>query len=79
MQKLLLRFINETQKNVTGTVKVKLYKGNIKPAGVFTDHALYDDKISSFGASDMYDHKDAEGFIKLFSLPTKISAMKGQK
>lgn len=72
-------FINETQKNVTGTVKVKLYKGNIKPAGVFTEHALYDDEISSFGASDMYDHKDAEGFIKLFSLPTKISAMKGNK
>ncbi|MEW8955670.1 argininosuccinate synthase [Clostridium sp.] len=70
-------FINETQKNVTGTVKLKLYKGTIKPSGIFTDNALYDDKISSFGESDLYDHKDAEGFIKLTSLPLKIKAMKG--
>jgi argininosuccinate synthase len=68
-------FIDETQENVTGTVKLKLYKGNIMVAGMESPHALYDEGISSFGASDLYDHKDAEGFIKLFGLPSKINAM----
>ena len=68
-------FMNETQENVTGSVKLKLYKGNIKPAGIFTEHALYDESISSFGDSKLYDHKDAEGFINLFTLPLKINAM----
>ena len=72
-------FMNETQENVTGSVKLKLYKGNIKPAGIFTEHALYDESISSFGDSELYDHKDAEGFINLFTLPLKINAMKDKK
>ena len=72
-------FIDETQENVTGSVKLKLYKGNIKLAGIFTDHALYDESISSFGNSELYDHKDAEGFINLFTLPLKINAMKDNK
>lgn len=70
-------FINEVSKVVTGTIKLKLYKGNIKVAGRVSPNALYDEGISSFGASDLYDHHDAEGFIKLFSLPSKIRAMKG--
>ncbi|MGB6129233.1 MAG: argininosuccinate synthase [Psychrilyobacter sp.] len=70
-------FINEVSKVVTGTIKLKLYKGNIKVAGRISPNALYDEGISSFGASDLYDHHDAEGFIKLFSLPSKIKAMKG--
>ena len=69
-------FMDKTQENVTGSVKLKLYKGNIKPAGIFTEHALYDESISSFGDSELYDHKDAEGFINLFTLPLKINAMK---
>jgi argininosuccinate synthase len=68
-------FIDVTQETVTGTVKLKLYKGNIKVAGIDSKYALYDEGISSFGASDLYDHKDAGGFIKLFSLPSKINAM----
>lgn len=72
-------FINVTQENVTGTVKVKLYKGNIKPAGIFTENALYDESISSFGDSELYDHKDAAGFINLFTLPLKIKTLRGQK
>ena len=71
--------MNETQENVTGSVKLKLYKGNIKPAGIFTENALYDESISSFGNSELYDHKDAEGFINLFTLPLKINAMKDMK
>ncbi|MCM1988375.1 argininosuccinate synthase [Oceanirhabdus seepicola] len=69
-------FINKTQETVTGTVKLKLYKGNIMVAGMESPYALYDEGISSFGASDLYDHKDAEGFINLFSLPSKIKALK---
>lgn len=68
-------FIEETQENITGTVKIKLYKGNIKPAGIFTENALYDESISSFGDSELYDHKDADGFINLFTLPLKIKAL----
>ncbi|MCY6960586.1 argininosuccinate synthase [Clostridium brassicae] len=72
-------FVDTTQQNVTGNVKLKLYKGNIMIAGMESPHALYDESISSFGASDLYDHKDAEGFIKLFGLPSKINAMINNK
>ncbi|MBZ4684158.1 MAG: argininosuccinate synthase [Fusobacteriaceae bacterium] len=68
-------FVDSVMENVSGTVKLKLYKGNIKPAARISKYALYDEGISSFGASDMYDHKDAEGFIKLFSLPTKVQSL----
>ena len=70
-------FVDEVSRVVTGTIKLKLYKGNIKVAGRISPNALYDEGISSFGASDLYDHHDAEGFIKIFSLPSKIKAMKG--
>lgn len=69
-------FVDKTQENVTGTVKLKLYKGNIKPCSVDTEYALYDEGISSFGDSELYSHKDAEGFINLFGLPCKIKALK---
>ncbi|URZ15554.1 argininosuccinate synthase [Clostridium felsineum] len=69
-------FVDTVEKNVTGTVKLKLYKGNMKVSSVESENALYDESISSFGASDLYDHKDAQGFINLFSLPSKIKAMK---
>ncbi len=69
-------FVDEVSKVVTGTIKLKLYKGNIKVAGRISPNVLYDEGISSFGASDLYDHHDAEGFIKIFSLPSKIRAMK---
>lgn len=68
-------FIEKTQENVTGKVKLKLYKGNIILAGVESKFALYDKDISSFGYSEVYSHKDAEGFINLYGLPIKIKAM----
>lgn len=68
-------FIDETQQNVTGTVKVKLYKGNIILAGMTSDYALFEECISSFGKSEFFNHHDAEGFINLFNLPFKINAM----
>lgn len=72
-------FVESVHENVTGTVKVKLYKGNMKVAGRISDYALYDEGVSSFGASDMYSHKDAGGFINCFTLPTKIEAMSKDK
>jgi argininosuccinate synthase len=68
-------FVDKTQEHVTGTVKLKLYKGNMMVAAIDTPYALYDKGISSFGASDLYDQKDSAGFINLFGLPTKIDAM----
>lgn len=76
MREALDAFIDKTQETVTGYVKLKLYKGNIMVAGKDSPYALYDEGISSFGASDLYDHKDSEGFINLFSLPSKIKAYK---
>lgn len=68
-------FIDSTQHNVTGTVKLKLYKGNIKFAGMVSEYALYNESISSFSTGDLYNQKDATGFIHLYSLPYKIQAL----
>jgi argininosuccinate synthase len=68
-------FVDKTQETVTGSVKLKLYKGNIMVAAIDTPYALYDKGISSFGASDLYDQKDSAGFVNLFALPSKIDAM----
>ncbi|KNF08106.1 argininosuccinate synthase ArgG [Gottschalkia purinilytica] len=75
LKEALDAFVESTQQSVNGWVKLKLYKGNIVVAGMDSPNALYDEGISSFGASDLYDHKDAEGFINLFTLPLKIRAM----
>ncbi|MCP1224047.1 argininosuccinate synthase [Sebaldella sp. S0638] len=77
LREALDAFVDKIHENATGTIKLKLYKGNIKVAGRYSDYALYSEKISSFGDSgELYSHKDAEGFIKLFSLPNKIRASK---
>ena len=64
------------QKYVTGEVKFKLYKGNIIKAGTTSPYSLYNESIASFTTGDLYDHHDAEGFINLFGLSTKVRAMK---
>ncbi|SDJ27292.1 argininosuccinate synthase [Lachnospiraceae bacterium G41] len=71
-------FLEKTQEQVTGEVKMKLYKGNIIKAGTTSPYSLYDEKIASFTTGDLYDHHDAEGFINLFGLSTKVRAMKAQ-
>ena len=71
-------FLESTQQQVTGEVKMKLYKGNIIKAGTTSPYTLYDEKIASFTTGDLYDHHDAEGFINLFGLSTKVRAMKAQ-
>jgi len=62
-------FVTETQKTVTGEVKLKLYKGNIINAGVTSPYSLYSESMATFGKDEVYNQKDAEGFINLFGLP----------
>lgn len=69
-------FIESTQKYVTGEVKFKLYKGNIIKLGTTSPHSLYSESIASFTTGELYNHKDAEGFINLFGLSSKVRAMK---
>lgn len=69
-------FIESTQTYVTGEVKLKLYKGNIMKAGTTSPYSLYSESIASFTTGDLYDHHDAEGFINLFGLSSKVRAMK---
>ncbi|HIS74619.1 TPA: argininosuccinate synthase [Candidatus Galligastranaerophilus intestinavium] len=71
----LSAFVDETQKTVTGKVKLKLYKGNIIYAGATSPYSLYSESLASFTTGDLYNHKDAEGFINLFGLPLKARAM----
>ena len=68
-------FVNETQKVVTGVVRLKLYKGNIVVQGRTSPHSLYWQKLASFEAEDIYNQSDAEGFINLFGLPIKVAAL----
>lgn len=68
-------FIQVTQQNVTGTVRLKLYKGNIIIAGRKSPLSLYREDYASFGQEDVYNQKDAEGFIRLFGLPLKVEAL----
>ncbi|MBR6498095.1 MAG: argininosuccinate synthase, partial [Clostridia bacterium] len=74
LRQALSAFVDETQKNVTGDVKLKLYKGNIIPAGMTSPYSLYDAEIATFDEDDVYDQKDAKGFITLFGLPIKVQA-----
>jgi len=73
LREALDAFVDKTQETVTGSVKLKLYKGNMINAGVTSPYSLYDEDLASFGESD-YDQRDAEGFINLFGLPIKIGA-----
>ncbi|WP_188399560.1 argininosuccinate synthase [Sporomusa sp. GT1] len=76
LREALDAFVDSTQENVTGTVRLKLYKGNIMSAGSQSPYSLYNEKIVTFGDSkELYNHGDAEGFINLFGLPLKVRAM----
>lgn len=79
LREALQAFVESTQKYVTGEVKFVLYKGNIIKAGTTSDYSLYNASLASFETGDLYDHKDAEGFITLFGLPLKVRAMKMQE
>lgn len=75
----LMAFVDKTQETVTGQTKVKLVKGQIRAAGSQSKYSLYNEDIASFTTGELYDHKDAQGFITLFGLPLKVRAMMEQK
>ncbi|MGE5472612.1 MAG: argininosuccinate synthase [Ignavibacteriales bacterium] len=75
LREAISAFVSSTQKTVTGTVKLKLYKGNIVSAGAKSDYSLYNQELSTFGEDEIYNQKDAEGFINLFGLPLKVRAL----
>jgi len=74
LREALAAFVDKTQETVTGKVKLKLYKGNMINAGVWSPYSLYSEEIATFGESD-YDQTDAKGFINLYGLPIKVKAM----
>ena len=72
-------FINETQKNVTGSVRVKLFKGSCSVVGRKSDITLYEPDIATFDESHLYDQKDATGFLRIYGLPLKVGALLQEK
>lgn len=70
----LMAFVDSTQQTVTGWVKLKLYKGSVRMAGSYSQYSLYNESIASFATGELYNHKDASGFIKLFGLPIEVRA-----
>ena len=75
LREALSAYFDSVNETVTGTVKLKLYKGNIMPAGATSPYSLYNESIASFATGDLYNHKDADGFINLFGLSMKVRAM----
>lgn len=72
-------FVDKANEHVNGDVKLKLYKGNIIPAGMTSPTSLYSEQIASFGEDDSYDQSDSKGFINLFGLPIKVKAQQEKK
>jgi argininosuccinate synthase len=79
VREALSAFVDKTQENVTGDVKLKLYKGNIIGAGVTSLYTLYDEEVATFDKDEVYDQNDSAGFINLFGLPIKVKAMLDSK
>ena len=75
LREALSAFVDSTQETVTGTVRMKLYKGNCTPAGAKSPYSLYDEDIATFSEDEVYDQKDSAGFINLFGLPIQVRAM----
>ncbi len=78
LREALAAFVDETQKTVTGTVRLKLYKGNIMSAGAKSPYSLYSKEYVTFGADEVYNQADATGFITLFGLPLTVRALMKQ-
>ncbi len=75
LREALSAYFDSVNETVTGQVKLKLYKGNIMPAGSTSPYSLYNESMASFTTGELYNHKDADGFINLFGLPLKVRAM----
>ena len=79
LKQALHAFLQETQKNVTGTVRVKLFKGHAIVEGRKSEYSLYDEKLATYTAQDEFNHDATVGFISLFGLPTKVYSQVNQK
>ena len=79
LRESLQAFVEKTQETVTCQVKMRLYKGNIIKAGTTSPYSLYSESLASFTTGELYDHKDATGFINLFGLSMKVRAMMNEK
>ena len=79
LREALSAFVDKTQEHVTGKVRLKLYKGNIIKAGVWSDWSLYSEEIATFGEDNVYNQADSAGFINLFGLPIKVQAQVSAK
>ena len=79
LREALTAFVDSTQETVTGTVKLKLYKGNIMSAGAKSPYSLYNQEFVTFEEDHVYNQADAEGFINLFGLPLKVRALMQEK
>ncbi|MGI6114864.1 argininosuccinate synthase [Luoshenia tenuis] len=75
LREAMAAFVDSTQETVTGTVRLKLYKGNCVPAGCKSPYSLYSEEFATFGEDEVYNQKDSEGFINLFGLPLKVRAL----
>ena len=75
LREAMAAFVDSTQETVTGTVRLKLYKGNCLPAGCKSPYSLYSEEFATFGEDEVYNQKDSEGFINLFGLPLKVRAL----
>ena len=79
LREALSAFFDSVAHNTTGTARIKLYKGNCSVAGVRSPHSLYSEEFATFGEDEVYNQKDAEGFINLFGLSIKVRALMEQK
>lgn len=79
LREALDAFVNKTQENVTGDVKLRIYKGNVMNAGITSPYSLYSEDIATFGEDNCYNQMDSQGFINLFGLPIKVKAMLDEK
>ena len=75
LREAMAAFVDSTQETVTGTVRLKLYKGNCVPAGCKSPYSLYSEEFATFGEDEVYNQKDSEGFINLFGLPPQVRAL----
>ena len=79
LREALSAFVDSTQDRVSGTARLKLYKGGISPAGVSSPYSLYNADLASFTTGELYDHADAKGFIRLYGLPVLVRALTGRR
>ncbi|AGL00031.1 argininosuccinate synthase [Desulfoscipio gibsoniae] len=79
LREALDAFVDVTQRTVTGTVRMKLYKGNCTPAGTTSPYSLYNEELATFGRDEVYTQADAAGFINLFGLPLQVRAIMERK